>query len=308
MCGIVGVFCHDPIEDQRGHVSAMIETISHRGPDGKNIWYGDGATLGHCRLAVLDISERGSQPILTTDAAGALVYNGEIYNADELRERLVAEGCAFTSSGDTEVVLQALHRWGPQKAIPLFNGMFALAYLDRREDTMWMARDRLGIKPLAMARHGDRVIFASEIKALNAHPSFEGKVRSNMIARWLGEPRVPAHLLLVDGAVELPPGALWRCERGGEITKNVYFALPEAVDVSRIVGAGSVSKSSLVNEAEALISQSVRAHLASDVPLACMCSGGVDSSLITAFAKRDVSKSCCLCRRCCRYRRGRFGA
>ncbi|WP_439574738.1 asparagine synthase (glutamine-hydrolyzing) [Phreatobacter sp.] len=287
MCGIAAIIAEETAADHRRHVAAMLDAISHRGPDGRDIWQGDGITLGHCRLAILDTSARAAQPLATTDATGILAYNGEIYNAGPLRELLKAEGCVFESSGDTEVVLQALHHWGPEKAVPLFNGMFALAYWDRRHASLWLARDRLGIKPLAIARHDGVLLIASEIKALNAHPTFSGLVRTGMIARWLGEPRVQAHLLIAEGIEELPPGALWRCA-AGQTSKSLYFAIPAAVDPDRIVAPGRAPMASLVSAFETLIRESTLAHMSSDAPLASMCSGGVDSSLITALARRAM--------------------
>ena len=286
MCGIAVIIgdAADPARC-RDAVAAMLDAISHRGPDGMDIWQGDGVTFGHCRLAILDTSVRAAQPILTADAKGVLVYNGEIYNAGALRDLLKADGCVFTSSGDTEVVLQALHRWGPEKAVPLFNGMFALAYLDRRNGSVWLARDRLGIKPLVIARCGGALLIASEVKALHAHPAFRSPVRTGMIARWIGEPRVQAHLLLAEGVHELPPGAIWQCAEG-ETRESRYFAIPEAVDPDRIVAARHARPSSLVDAFGTLIEESTVAHMASDAPLATMCSGGVDSSLITALARR----------------------
>lgn len=285
MCGIAAIIGGDDAARCRDDVAAMLDAVSHRGPDGRAIWQGDGVTFGHCRLAILDTSVRAAQPILTADENGILVYNGEIYNAGALRDRLRADGCTFRSSGDTEVVLQALHHWGPEKAVPLFNGMFAFAYLDRRDGSVRLARDRLGIKPLVIARCDGALLIASEVKALNAHPAFGSSVRTGMIARWIGEPRAPAHLLLAEGVQEVPPGAIWRYA-DGEIRESRYFAIPEEVDPDRIVAARHARPSSLVDAFEALIEESAVAHMASDAPLATMCSGGVDSSLITAIARR----------------------
>ncbi|WP_439604361.1 asparagine synthase (glutamine-hydrolyzing) [Shinella sp.] len=285
MCGIAGIVSDEGAKVHRRHVTAMIEAVSHRGPDGMGVWQGDGIALGHCRLAILDTSMRATQPILTPDQTGVLIYNGEVYNAGQLRAHLEADGCMLESCGDTEVVLKALHHWGPEQTVPLLNGMFAFAYLDRRVGALWLARDRLGIKPLAIALRDGRLLFASEIKALSAHPAFGQAVRTSMIARWLGEPRARAHLLLSEGVEELPPGALWR-HADGDIKRSVYFAIPEAVNPDRMVASGRANDASLADEFETLIDTSTLAHMASDAPLASMCSGGVDSSLITALAKR----------------------
>lgn len=287
MCGIVGIFAEAASEGDLADVEKMLDAISHRGPDDRHIWQGHGVTLGHCRLAILDTSTRAAQPLLTVDGTGVLAYNGEIYNAPSLRDQLIADGCAFEGSGDTEVVLQALHHWGPERAVPLFNGMFALVYLDRRASMVWMARDRLGIKPLAIATRSKRIIAASEIKALNAVPALSCKLRTEMIPRWLAEPRVHAHTMLAKDVEELPPGALWRWNRG-DLRKSLYFSIPGAVDTRRIIAASRPPGASLTDQLECLLNDSTVAHMASDAPLATMCSGGVDSSLISAFAARAV--------------------
>ena len=148
----------------------MLAPIAHRGPDGEGVWQDGRVAFGHRRLSIIDLTEASSQPMRTPDGTGVLVYNGEIYNHRELRRDLEREGVQFRSSGDTEVLLQALHHWGPERSVARLNGMFAFAYLDTRDGALWLARDRLGIKPLVLADTGVELIFASEAKALLAHP------------------------------------------------------------------------------------------------------------------------------------------
>ena len=156
MCGLVGILRRDGEPADARILGRMLSPMLHRGPDGRGTWAENEVALGHLRLSILDLSERASQPITSAGGEGVLVYNGEVYNYRALRSELEREGAVFASSGDTEVVLQALLRWGPERAIPRFNGMFALAYFDRRSRELWLARDRLGIKPLYVAERRRR--------------------------------------------------------------------------------------------------------------------------------------------------------
>jgi asparagine synthase (glutamine-hydrolysing) len=171
MCGVAGILRIDGTAVDAGPLEGMLDTIVHRGPDDRGTWTEGSLALGHVRLSVIDPSARAHQPMLTADGQGVLAYNGEVYNFPELRAELEAEGVRFESHGDAAVVLEALHRWGPKRAIPRFDGMFAFAYLDRRDQTLWLARDRFGIKSLSIARRDGLVLFSSEIKALFAHPA-----------------------------------------------------------------------------------------------------------------------------------------
>ncbi|MBN1688841.1 MAG: hypothetical protein JW893_07040 [Candidatus Omnitrophica bacterium] len=170
MCGIAGFWNLNGNIADPSVVRQMVAQIRHRGPDDDGIWTEGSIGIGHSRLSILDLSSCGHQPFITADAQGILSYNGEVYNFKELKCLLKKEGIVFKSHTDTEVVLYALHRWGPEKAVSLFNGMFAFVYFDRRSQRLWMARDRLGIKPLYWTRHGNVLVFGSEIKAILKHP------------------------------------------------------------------------------------------------------------------------------------------
>ena len=169
MCGIAGVFNRDGAAVEQAWLSAMAETLCHRGPDADGFWAADGLGLAHRRLSVIDVSAAGRQPIGSEDGRIQVCYNGEIYNFDEIREDLLGRGHRFMSRTDTEVIAHAWEEWGPQ-AVRRFNGMFAFAVWDRATRTLWLVRDRLGVKPLYFASAGDRLVFGSEIKALLAVP------------------------------------------------------------------------------------------------------------------------------------------
>ena len=262
----------------------MLAPIAHRGPDGEGVWQDGRVAFGHRRLSIIDLTEASSQPMRTPDATGVLVYNGEIYNHRELRRDLEREGVQFRSSGDTEVLLQALHHWGPDRSIARLNGMFAFAYLDQRDGTLWLARDKLGIKPLVVADTGAELIFASEAKALIAHPRMARRADRYAMARWLFAGGRGLRRMLFEGIDDLDPGSLWKVTSSG-IEKRTYFEPISAVDIDRLVAASHEDPEQFVGGFRERLHRSVTLHLVSDVPLAAMCSGGVDSSLIAAYAK-----------------------
>ena len=265
----------------------MLATIVHRGPDGMGIWQEGRVAFGHRRLSILDLTEAADQPMLTNDGTGALTYNGEVYNYRELRRELEREGVRFRSSGDTEVVLQALHHWGPERALLKFDGMFAFAYSNRREGALWLARDRVGIKPLLAADIGAELIFASEAKALLAHPRMQRRLNRYAMAKWILWRGLWSHETLFDGIESLEPGSYWKITEKG-IEKRTYFHVLTAVDVERLVAASTENPTTFVSEFRDHLKRSVKLHLASDVPLATTCSGGVDSSLVAAYAKAEL--------------------
>jgi asparagine synthase (glutamine-hydrolysing) len=285
MCGIAGLWRRSGGTADPADIEAMLAAIVHRGPDGSGLWAKGTIAFGHRRLTVLDTTERAAQPMTTTDDRGVIVYNGETYNYGELRRELEAEGLTFRSSGDTEVVLAALHHWGPERSIPRFNGMFALAYFDRRSDTLWLARDRLGIKTLVTAETGGTLLFASEVKALLAHPDMPRRLDLNALTKWIVRPQLHAHRLLFESVEPVAAGCWWRVSAGG-IDKHRYFHVLTDLDVDRLVAARNHDPAVLVDKVEGLLKRSVELHLASDVPLATLCSGGVDSSLLTAYARQ----------------------
>ena len=284
MCGIVGIWRHDGGESDRSAIELMLPEIEHRGPDGIGIWQDGRVAFGHTRLAVIDLTEAAAQPMLTADRTGAIVYNGEIYNYRELRRDLERQGVSFRSSGDTEVLLNALHHWGPKNCLDRLNGMFAFAYLDKREGALWLARDKVGIKPLIVADTGAELIFASEAKALLAHPRMKRSVDRHEMAKWLLSRGSGPRQILFAGMEEVEPGSVLKITPGG-VERSRYFDLVGSIDVERLTANSSVSLDAWPNEFRGRLQQSVALHLESDAPLAMMCSGGVDSSLIAAYAK-----------------------
>ena len=206
MCGIAGIFhCGTPKPVDPVRVKRMCDAIAHRGPDGEGIWTGPGVALGHRRLSIIDIA--GSpQPMASFDGGALLVYNGEIYNFRELRRELETLGARFRTQGDSEVILAAWQQWGVD-CLRRFNGMFAFAIYDQRRRELFLARDRLGVKPLFTAMLSDgSLAFASELKALLAHPLLRREIDPLAVEDYLAWGYVPDHRSILAGVEKLPAG------------------------------------------------------------------------------------------------------
>jgi asparagine synthase (glutamine-hydrolysing) len=283
MCGIAGLLHLDGAAVSPVTLQRMTDAIAHRGPDGEGHWIEAGVGIGHRRLAIIDLSPAGHQPMVNADHRFVLSYNGEVYNFRELRTELEAAGCWFRSRSDSEVVLNALALWGP-KALARFNGMFALALWDRRERRLLLARDRYGIKPLYHARQGALFAFGSEQKAILAIPGFERRLDKPALHEYLtfqnfftertllqGVEMLPAgHYAVLDmdaGASELRPERYW----------DFHFAEP----------AAPVDAREYREELGRLFRQAVNRQLVSDVELGSYLSGGIDSGAITAVAAQS---------------------
>lgn len=286
MCGIVGIV-GDTGEQKDAILQAMLSQIAQRGPDDMGIWHKEGIAFGHARLSIIDPSERGHQPFVTGDKLGVLVFNGEVYNYRELRQSLEQEGVQFTSDTDTEVVLCALHNWGPERAVPMFNGMFAFAYHDHRDKSVWLARDRLGIKPLFVARTKDGFVFASEQKALFEHPAVTCELDEHAFLSLLLYERFDGAMTPYRNVEAFLPGTLCRYNNGKE-TLTTFFDVLRDIAPERIGRHSDRDFPAQLAHFEEYLSNSVKMHLVSDAPVATMCSGGLDSGLVTAMASRRL--------------------
>jgi asparagine synthase (glutamine-hydrolysing) len=282
MCGIAGYVRKEGIADA-ATLEPMLDRLLHRGPDDRGVWAAAGVALGHTRLSILDLSALGHQPMSTPDGTGVLTYNGEVYNFPELRRELEDAGVRFLSRTDSEVVLHALHRWGPQQAVPRFDGMFAFAYHDRRDGSTWLARDRLGIKPLYYAATTFGTVFASEIKALLAHPTVRCRPDPVNVVTHIVRERLDGENTPFEGIRSLLPGTLMKCGAVGDAV--VYFDPLRDVDPGRILAGETDAFEEQLRRFEESLRRSVHKHLVSDAPLAVMCSGGLDSGLVTAIAR-----------------------
>ncbi len=275
----------------RRRAAAMIGALAHRGPDGEGLWADAeaGAALAQRRLAIIDLSATGAQPM--TSASGRLVvtYNGEIYNFRELRRELEAEGARFRGGSDTEVLLEAWDRWGEARTLRALDGMFALAVWDRPERRLTLARDRFGIKPLLWRRDREGLSFGSELKALLKDPGCPRAVDPAALAAYLRHGAVPAPWTIIAGVNKLEPGAVLRWRQGSEPEIARWWSPLDAA----LAGQDRPNEApfdSLVDEAEALIGDSVERQMIADVPLGAFLSGGVDSSLVAALMQRRAGR------------------
>lgn len=277
MCGIAGLYhlsTPKPVEAAR--IERMCDALAHRGPDGAGVWTAPGVALGHRRLSIIDLA--GSpQPMASADGRAMLVFNGEIYNYRELRAELRAAGARFHTDGDSEVILAAWQRWGPD-CLSRLSGMFAFALYDLTERTLFLARDRLGVKPLFYAPLSDgSLIFASELKGLLAHPSLRREVDPLAIEDFLAWGYVPDHRSILAGVHKLPAGHSLLLRHAAPLPAprqwwDVSFA-------ERRVGRAADLEAELLH----LLRQAVVSRMAADVPLGAFLSGGVDSSSVVAL-------------------------
>jgi len=278
MCGIAGQFVLNGGEADAGLVGAMAERLAHRGPDGEGRYFSGPVGLAHRRLAIIDLSEEGRQPMENEDGSLQIVFNGEIYNYRELREELSAAGHRFASATDTEVILHAYEEWG-RDCLTRFNGMWAFALWDGRRRELFCARDRLGVKPFYYTMVGESFLFASEIKALRAHPEVGTKPNDRMLSTFLAW-GVADHTpeTMYDGVFQLPPAhsVVVAVEGVGEPER--YWDV-----VMNGASGGTGDDEAAARRVRDLLTDAVRLRLRSDVPVGTCLSGGIDSSTVTAL-------------------------
>ncbi len=284
MCGVAGALQLHPSE--RGLpltvAEAMVRQLGHRGPDGCGVLEDPhaGVLLGHTRLAIIDLSAAGRQPMASLDGRLTITYNGEIYNYQQLRDELSDDGCPWRSRSDTEVILGAYARWG-QDCVHHLRGMFAFAIWDAKRQELFLARDRLGIKPLYYYSADGAFVFASEVRALLASDLIPRRLDQAGLWHYLAYQCVPAPRTLVDGVRALPPGTCLRVDANGGLTLWRYWDL--LADTSAEAAAHSPAERR--QHVAELLGQSIRLHLVSDVPIGVFLSGGIDSSAIVGLMR-----------------------
>ncbi|QGY40877.1 asparagine synthase (glutamine-hydrolyzing) [Pseudodesulfovibrio cashew] len=273
MCGIAGFF--QPGGTTRPETLApVLARLTHRGPDHQQTWSRDGIELGHARLSILDLSENGHQPIIDPVTGNAIVVNGEIYNFQVLREELRTKGYEFKSTGDSEVLLHLYAEYG-EACLPMLRGMFAFAIWDNRERKLVIGRDRMGKKPLFYADTPSGFAFASEIRALSAHPAVSRDIDVEAMDLFLSTGSVPAPWSIYTAIRKLPPAHYGVVTRDGLSIKR-YWAL----DFRQKIECG---EEEALETIQAHLEEATRLRLVSDVPLGALLSGGVDSSLVVAL-------------------------
>jgi asparagine synthase (glutamine-hydrolysing) len=273
----------------------MAATLEHRGPDDCDVWVDDsvGVALGHQRLAIIDLSEAGHQPMVSADGRFVITYNGEIYNFRSLRTDLQADGCELRGYSDTEVLLEACALWGIEQTLKRVNGMFAFALWDRKVRFLHLARDRIGEKPLYYGRNGQKFLFASELKAIRASSGFQPRIDKAALGMFLRHNFIPAPYSIYEGIQKLPAGAhftlaLDRAEQLDEPRK--YWSL-KAVAEKGIRSQNRGGEEDVLQRSRELLYDAIDIRLEADVSLGAFLSGGIDSSLVVALMQsRSSSK------------------
>ncbi|NFV78752.1 asparagine synthase (glutamine-hydrolyzing) [Magnetospirillum aberrantis] len=281
MCGFAGFLDIGADTPERERVvRAMADTLVHRGPDDSGTWCDDsaGIALGFRRLSILDLSPQGHQPMESHDGRWVVTFNGEIYNHVELRARL--GDANWQGHSDTEVLLEAVARWGVDKALAHFDGMFAFALWDRLERVLYLARDRIGEKPLYWAKSGGTMLFASELKALKRHPAFDRTIDRDALAAYLRLGWVPSPHTIYAAARKLAPGTVMAV-KGDSVTVRTYWSATERAHA--MAGGFTGGRAAAAERLNQLLRASVGLRMQADVPVGVFLSGGIDSSLTAAM-------------------------
>jgi asparagine synthase (glutamine-hydrolysing) len=297
MCGITGFWNFSNSEtnaDLTAAINRMSDRIRHRGPDDSGSWVdqGSGVALGFRRLAILDLSPTGHQPMFSANERYVMVFNGEVYNYAELRNELDSAGYTFRGTSDTEVMLAGILEWGLERAVGRFNGMFAIALWDRHEKKLHLIRDRIGVKPLYYGWHGNTLLFGSELKALSAHPLFKPEVDRESLTLYLRYGYVPAPHSIFQGVKKLTPGVILTFDeslRQADGNRISYWSARETAErglQNPFQGSDQDATSAL----DELLKESVRERMIADVPLGAFLSGGIDSSTIVALMQAQSTR------------------
>ena len=282
MCGICGVLNFDGSKVSSVLLKKMTDSIAHRGPDGEGWYQSKGLGFGHRRLAIVDLSSLGHQPMVSQDNRYALTYNGEIYNFREIRSELISKGYSFLSQTDSEVVLHAWAEWG-QACVLKFNGMFAFAIWDSVQEDLFLVRDRYGIKPLYYAHNGNSIVFGSEQRAIREHPGVRATLDKRTLLEYFTFQNIFTDRTFVEDIKILQAGTILSVNaRTLKISKNQYW------DYHFREPKEKIDSREYKEELDRLLRQAVSRQLLSDVEIGAYLSGGMDSGTITALAATEL--------------------
>ncbi|TXF13340.1 asparagine synthase (glutamine-hydrolyzing) [Pelomicrobium methylotrophicum] len=300
MCGLTGFWTPDRLPERLDVVAQrMADTLTHRGPDDAGVWVdeGVGLALGHRRLAILDLSPAGHQPMVSASGRYVIAFNGESYNHLVLRadlEKIGAGGTAWRGHSDTETLLAAFEAWGVEETLKKTVGMFAIALWDRATRTLTLARDRMGEKPLYYGWVRGSLVFASELKAIRAFPGFDNAIERRALALFMRHNYVPAPWSIYEGIWKLPPGCYVQfaggvLPTGGRGDIKAYWSLREVAEAG-LAQPFMGTEDEAVDELDRLLRQSLSGQMIADVPLGAFLSGGVDSSTVVALMQAMSSQ------------------
>lgn len=308
MCGLTGFLDAEVqnTDSQRARIQPMTDSLRLRGPDGEGIWLGESVALGHRRLSILDLSLAGAQPMLSASTRFVTAYNGEIYNHIDLRREMEAAGVtqAWRGHSDTETLLAAVEFWGLDETLARAAGMFAIALWDRKERRLFLARDRMGEKPLYWGWAGQSLVFGSELKALRRHPDFPRDICREALAQYLRFCYVPAPRSIHPGIYKLEPGCILEVEgalppaapeqplrpgdRFGSLSIRRYWSLNETIETGKATQFSNETEA--LTALDATLNKAVARQMIADVPLGAFLSGGIDSSLIVALMQQQATQ------------------
>ncbi len=290
MCGISGFirFAKDLSKDDLlKYGKRMSKTLFKRGPNSSGIWVDDssGISLSHRRLSIIDLSVSGNQPMISANNMYILVFNGEIYNYIEIKKKLIKRNVLFKTNTDTEVILESIAFWGIKKTLKILNGMFAFALFDRREQKLFLARDRIGIKPLYWYFDEENFAFSSELKALKVVPWLKFNIDPESLTSYVRLNYIPAPFSIFKKIYKLEQGNLLEVSLSKKITKTKYWSLTDTIKCSEKIY--NTDQHEVIKES---LNEAIKKQMRSDVPLGVFLSGGIDSSLIASMAQANSKK------------------
>ena len=289
MCGIVGFLGKFDSDSAEANIRRMTDSLYHRGPDDGAYWISSGIALGHRRLSVLDLSNAGKQPMASTSERYTIVFNGEIYNHKELRCELTHQN--WNGNSDTETLLVAIEEWGLEGALRRLSGMFAFAVWDHKRQTLSVARDRMGEKPVYYGWSGGVFLFASELKALKLHQNWDGAINRAAAAEYMRFGYVPTPYSIFEGIKKLLPGSFIEVSTqynpGDEVPVKTYWSVLNCANSAQ----KKVNTDEVVDRLETLIKNSISRQMLADVPVGAFLSGGIDSSVIASLMQAQSSSA-----------------
>ena len=294
MCGFVG-FIGEPgaldAETLERLAARMADRLESRGPDDAGTWVSPsaGIALGHRRLAIIDLTAAGHQPMVSASGRSVIAYNGEVYNFADIRRELEAENRQFRGGSDTEVVLEACEAWGVERAVSKFIGMFAFAFWDANARRLTLVRDRLGIKPLYWGRSGGVLFFGSQPKAFADHPAWRPVVDRDALAAYLRHAYVPAPRSIFQGIEKPEPGSMVEIDAEGRESRHRYWDL-RSLARDGVRERTALDDTTAVEALDGLLRDAVKRRMIADVPLGVFLSGGIDSSTVLALMQAQSTR------------------